>query len=142
VGKNTAGIVRNVNFITPATDLSFCPSSALRKQLHSLLCACLRALKMNRNPASIAGLISFPFLSERPCSISKLSIFLELKRYQSRQTYQEEANIPCITQQSVCADVRGRNRVYVMVFAAVIAGAPYARFDLEYSRLDLIQINP
>ncbi len=29
-----------------------------------------------------------------------------------------------------------------MVFAAVIAGAPYARFDLEYSRLDLIQINP
>ena len=45
-------ILRNVNFITVETDLSFCPSSALHKQLHSSLYACLYALKMNRNPAS------------------------------------------------------------------------------------------
>jgi hypothetical protein len=35
----------------------------LHKQLHSLLCACLRALNMIRNPAPVAGLISFPFLN-------------------------------------------------------------------------------
>ncbi len=52
-----------MNFITSETDLSFCPSSALRKLLHSLLCACFRALNMNRNPAPVADVILFPFLS-------------------------------------------------------------------------------
>gem|GEM_PF-386419 len=55
-------VLRNVYFISYAADRSFCPSSALRKQLHSLLCACFRALNTNKNPASAALLISCTFL--------------------------------------------------------------------------------
>ncbi len=57
-------MIRNEQEITPTTDLSFCLSSALQKQLHSLLCACFCALKTNKNPVSVVKVISCSFLNK------------------------------------------------------------------------------
>jgi len=57
-------MLRNVHKITSTTNLSFCPSSALQKQLHSLLCNCFCALNINKNTAPVAELISFTSLRQ------------------------------------------------------------------------------
>lgn len=50
--------LRNVHEITSTTDMSFFPSSAMHKQLYSLLCVCTCALKRGKNPALLAEFIS------------------------------------------------------------------------------------